>query len=32
MKNTDYSGILIQSPETIRKRQRTKGWALSFVG
>ena len=32
MKNTDYSGILTQSPETIRKRQRTKGWALSFIG
>ena len=32
MRNTDYSKILEQSPETIRKKQRTKGWALSFIG
>ena len=32
MKNTDYSDILKQSPDTILAKQRTKGWALSFVG
>lgn len=32
MRNTDYSNILKQSPDTIRKMQRTKGWALSFTG
>jgi hypothetical protein len=32
MKNTDYSQFLTMAPAELRKRQWTKGWALSFVG
>ena len=32
MKNKDYSHILALPPDEIRKRQKSKGWALSFVG
>lgn len=32
MKNKDYSRILALPPDEIRKRQKSKGWALSFVG
>lgn len=32
MKNYDFANILAMSPDELRKRQKTKGWALSFVG
>lgn len=32
MKNTDYSSVLNLSPDEMFKRQKTTGWALSFVG
>lgn len=32
MKSKDYSHILALPPDEIRKRQKSKGWALSFVG
>ncbi|MBR4043448.1 MAG: hypothetical protein IKJ10_02220 [Bacteroidaceae bacterium] len=32
MKNYDFTSILTLSPEELRRRQKTKGWALSFVG
>lgn len=32
MKNVDYSSYLKMSPRELRKRQWSKGWALSLVG
>ena len=32
MKNKDFTSILELTPDAIRKRQKTRGWALSFVG
>lgn len=32
MKHKDFTSILELPPDALRKRQKTKGWALSFVG
>ena len=32
MKNTDFTPYLAMAPDELRKRQWTKGWALSFIG
>ncbi len=32
MRNKNYTDILKMPPAEIRRRQKTKGWALSFVG
>lgn len=32
MKNTDFTPYLTMAPDELRKRQWTKGWALSLVG
>ena len=32
MKQIDYTPYLVMSPTELRKRQKRKGWALSFVG
>ena len=32
MKNIDFTPYLTMMPEQLRKLQKTKGWALSFVG
>lgn len=32
MKSKNYSHILALPPDEIRKRQKSKGWAMSFVG
>ena len=32
MKHKNYTEILSLPPDALKKRQKTKGWALSFVG
>ena len=32
MKHKNYTEILSLPPDALKKRQKTKGWTLSFVG